>query len=127
MSWESPYFSSEEMKCSHTGLEEMDAAFMEKLTELRAAYAKPMQVTSAFRHPTHPIEAKKPGGKGGTHSTGRAVDIAVDRGEAWELLHLAMAMGFTGIGVQQKGGGRFLHLDNLTADEGFTRPTVWSY
>jgi zinc D-Ala-D-Ala carboxypeptidase len=125
MSWESLYFSSEEMKCSHTGLEKMDAGFMELLTELRAAYAKPMRVTSAYRDPTHPIEAKK--SKPGAHTTGKAVDIAVARGEAYELMHLAFAMGFTGIGVQQKGDGRFIHLDNMTEEDGFPRPTVWSY
>jgi len=125
MSWSSPYFSSEEMKCSHTGLEKMDAEFMEKLTELRAAYAKPMTVTSAFRDATHPIEARK--AKPGTHNTGKAVDIAVDRGEAYEVLRLAMEMGFQGIGVQQKGGGRFLHLDMCTEDDGQVRPTIWSY
>ena len=133
MTWESPYFSKEEMRCQHTGLDGMDAEFMSQLTELRAAYAKPMVVTSAYRHPTHPIEAKKVEkhglGKGGSHTTGRAVDIAVDRGDAWELLHLALAMGFTGIGVQQKGNGRFLHIDNIQPDEfeRFLRPTVWSY
>lgn len=125
MSWESLYFSSEEMKCSHTGLEKMDAGFMELLTELRAAYAKPMRVTSAYRDPTHPLEAKK--SKPGAHTTGKAVDIAVARGEAYELMHLAFAMGFTGIGVQQKGDGRFIHLDNMTEEDGFPRPTVWSY
>jgi hypothetical protein len=31
---------------------------------------------------------------------------------------------FTGIGIQQKGGARFIHLDDLT---GVGRPTVWSY
>lgn len=98
---------------------------MDMLTKLRVAYAKPMRVTSAYRHPTHPIEAKKP--KGGTHTTGRAVDIAVDRGEAYELLGLALEIGFTGIGVQQKGNGRFLHLDNLESESGFVRPTIWSY
>lgn len=125
MSWESPYFTSEEMACSHSGLEKMDAAFMDKLTELRVAYGKPMRVTSAFRDATHPIEAKK--AKPGTHNTGKAVDIAVDRGDAWELLHLAMAMGFQGIGVQQKGSGRFIHLDMCTEEDGHVRPTIWSY
>jgi len=125
MSWESPYFTSEEMACSHTGLEKMDADFMAMLTELRVAYAKPMRVTSAYRDITHPIEARK--SKGGAHTTGRAVDIAVDRGEAHKLLGLALEIGFTGIGVQQKGTGRFLHLDNLESESGFVRPTIWSY
>ena len=125
MSWESPYFSSEEMKCSHTGLEKMDARFMEMLTELRVAYAKPMRVTSAYRDATHPIEAKKD--KPGAHSTGKAADIAVERGEAYEVLKIALEIGFTGIGVAQKGSGRFLHLDICEPEDGMIRPTVWSY
>ena len=115
------------MKCSHTGLEKMDAKFMEMLTELRVAYAKPMRVTSAYRDATHPIEANKPLGKGGSHTTGRAADIAVERGEAYEVLKLALEIGFTGIGVAQKGSGRFLHLDICNSDDGMIRPTVWSY
>jgi len=125
MSWESPYFSSEEMKCSHTGLEKMDVRFMEMLTELRVAYAKPMRVTSAYRDATHPIEAKKT--KPGAHATGKAADIAVERGEAYEVLKLALEIGFTGIGVAQKGSGRFLHLDICEPEDGMIRPTVWSY
>lgn len=125
MSWESPYFSSEEMSCSHTGLEKMDARFMEMLTELRVAYAKPLRVTSAYRDATHPIEAKK--AKPGAHATGKAADIAVERGEAYEVLKLALDIGFTGIGVAQKGSGRFLHLDICEPEDGMIRPTVWSY
>jgi len=125
MSWESPYFTSEEMACSHTGLEKMDAQFMDMLTELRVAYAKPLRVTSAYRDVTHPIEARK--SKGGAHTTGRAVDLAVDRADAHEVLRLALEIGFTGIGVQQKGTGRFIHLDNLESESGFVRPTIWSY
>jgi uncharacterized protein YcbK (DUF882 family) len=125
MSWESPYFSSEEMSCSHTGLEKMDARFMEMLTELRVAYAKPLRVTSAYRDVTHPIEAKK--AKPGAHATGKAADIAVERGEAYEVLKIALEIGFTGIGVAQKGSGRFLHLDICEPEDGMFRPTVWSY
>lgn len=125
MTWESPFFTSKEMACKHTGIEKMDIEFMSRLTELRSAYGKPMVVTSGYRHPTHPAEAKK--SVSGAHSTGKAADIAVNRGDAWELLHLAMAMGFTGIGVHQKGSGRFIHLDMCTPADGLIRPTIWSY
>ncbi len=103
----------------------MHSEFMEKLTNLRADWGQPMTVTSAYRCPNHPIEAKK--AKPGTHSTGRAVDIAVQGNDAYALLCAALGHGFTGIGVQQKGNGRFLHLDNLKEGEGWTRPTIWSY
>jgi hypothetical protein len=55
------------------------------------------------------------------HSRGIAVDIAIQGPEAVRLLDLALELGFTGIGVQQKGDGRFLHLD--TRDT----PAIWSY
>jgi zinc D-Ala-D-Ala carboxypeptidase len=125
MSWMSPYFTSEEMQCSHTGLELMDAEFMEMLTELRVRYAKPLVVTSAYRHPSHPIEARK--SKPGAHTTGKAVDLGVQYGDAYTILGIALTMGFTGIGVQQKGSDRFIHLDTCTEQNGFPRPTIWSY
>jgi zinc D-Ala-D-Ala carboxypeptidase len=125
MSWSSPYFTSEEMACSHSGIEAMNPEFMEKLTQLRADWGQPMVITSAYRHSTHPIEAAKE--KPGTHASGRAVDIAIQGEDAYALLCAALGHGFTGIGVKQKGQGRFLHLDDLTAAEGWPRPNVWSY
>jgi len=43
----------------------------------------------------------------------------------WVLLKIALEEGMTGIGVQQKGSGRFLHLDDVT--EEIQRPWIWSY
>lgn len=95
---------------------------MQQLQMLRFAYGKPMRITSGYRCPDHPIEKAK--NKPGAHASGLACDVGVQGAEARELLGLAIKSGFTGIGVQQKGGGRFLHLDLL---EGDNRPTVWSY
>lgn len=125
-----PNFSRAECACQHCGRAEMDEDFMWRLQDLREAYGRPLRLTSAFRCREHPIEAKKK--TIGAHSTGRAVDIAVSRGEAYSLLRLAIRMGFTGVGVQQKGNGRFLHLDDITSKEEFDgkkfpRPTIWSY
>jgi zinc D-Ala-D-Ala carboxypeptidase len=125
MSWTSPYFTKDEMKCSHTGIEMMDPDFMQQLTLLREAWGKPMVITSAYRHPTHPIEARKD--KPGAHTTGRAVDIAVQGEDALNLLELILIHDFTGVGIQQKGSGRFIHIDNLQHQEGWPRPTIWSY
>ena len=71
-----------------------------------------MKITSGFRDVTHPIEAKKKKTPG-AHTTGCAADIAVSREDAFDLLSLALTKGFTGIGIQQKGSGRFIHLDTL--------------
>lgn len=105
----------------------MDNAFVEKMDALREAYGKPMRVTSAYRCPEHPIEAKKT--KPGAHASGHAMDIGVHGDEAHKVLELAVAMGFSGIGVAQKGdiASRFIHIDDIENGDGFPRPWVWSY
>lgn len=120
-----PNFSRSEMACQHCGRAEMDEDTMWKLQELRDSFGKPMRVSSAYRCPQHPIEAGK--SKPGAHASGRAVDILVQGSDAYALIMLAMRQGWQGIGVQQKGDGRFIHLDDLTSKEGWPRPTVWSY
>lgn len=127
---EFPNFSRKEMECSHSGDAYMCETFMHRLQSLRDKFG-PMRITSAYRSPSHPIEASKD--LPGSHSTGRAVDVAVSHDRAYALIRMATQMGFTGIGVQQKGGSRFIHLDDLTENETFdggktfARPTIWSY
>ena len=115
-------FSAKEFDCSHCGKNEMQPDFLQKLQALRSVYGKSMRVTSGYRCPDHPIEAKK--AAPGAHASGCACDIGVEGQDAHRLLKLAFAAGFTGVGVQQKGSGRFIHLDTL---EGGPRPNVWSY
>jgi hypothetical protein len=43
------------------------------------------------------------------------------------LIKQATNIGILGLGVAQKGEGRFIHVDDLTSDDGFPRPWVWSY
>lgn len=102
----------------------MDNGFMFKMVELRRACGFPLRVTSAYRCPERNKEVSSTG-LTGPHTTGKAIDIAVDREQAYIVLYHAFKLGFTGIGVKQKGSSRFIHLDwNL---EGKPRPTVWSY
>ena len=117
-----PNFKESEFTCKHCGKTEMDPHYMQRLQDLRRRYAKPMTITSGYRCPQHPIEAAK--ASPGPHSTGKAADVAVQGADAHRLLSLALEMNFKGIGVQQKGDKRFLHLDDL--DQG-ARPTIWSY
>jgi len=100
----------------------MTPEFLSKLQALRMAYGAPMRITSGYRCSEHPIEAKKM--KPGAHASGCACDVAVDGQQAHQLLKLAFELGFTGIGVNQKTSGRFIHLDTLTEAP---RPNVWSY
>lgn len=122
-----PYFSDAELacKCGCGMLPEPD--FMKKVEGLRVAWGKPMKVTSAARCPAHNAAVSSTGANG-PHTTGRAIDFGIERGDAWRVLKIAMSLGtFTGIGVQQKGNGRFLHIDDLPDAPGQPRPTVWSY
>lgn len=118
-----PNFSRKKLACSHCGAEGIRPELMDKVQALRNAYGKPMPETSGYRCPQHPEEAKK--SVPGAHQLGLAIDIGLQGAEAYELLKLALAAGFTGIGVNQKGGARFIHLDVATTE--LPRPTVWSY
>ena len=123
----SKYFKASEFTCSHTGTEKMDQGFINKLNNLREIYGKPMTVSSGYRDSTHPVEAIKNAPTSGAHVSGKAADILIERKNAYELLSLAFDVGFTGIGVNQKGGARFLHLDTIEGSPARPRPTIWSY
>ena len=121
-----PYFIAHEFVCRHCGRELMQPRFMDKLFRLRQAYNGPMTITSGYRCPDHPKEAEK--AVPGAHAMGCAADVAVTGRDAFRVLQLAMASGdFTGIGVQQKGDKRFLHLDCVEDSMTLVRPMVWSY
>ena len=125
---ESLYFSRDELKCKHTGECEMDPEFLDHLDTLRERVGRPLYLSSAYRDISHPAEARKGEGNYGAHAHGKAADIECSRSEAHEILREIMDMGvFTGVGIQQKGAGRFIHIDTMTKEEGFNRPTVWSY
>ena len=114
-----PNFDEREFRCRHCGVSAMKPEFMGRLQALRTAYGKPMSISSGYRCPDHPIEKAK--AHPGMHATGLAADVAVSGAEAVAVLRLALAQGFTGIGVQQKGAGRFIHLDTRA------EPAIWSY
>ena len=115
-----PNFQKAEFDCLHCGQNDMKPEFLEKLQLLRTMYGKPMVITSGYRCPQHPIEVAK--SAPGPHATGLACDIGVQGAEAHHLLKLSLDEGFKGIGIQQKGSGRFLHLDLASLDG-----RLWSY
>lgn len=118
-----PNFKAAEFKCSHCGAEGITEELVARLQALRTEYGKPLAVTSGYRCPQHPEEAKK--SVPGAHALGAAADLGVQGADAYSVLRLAFKHGFTGIGVQQKGSGSFIHLD--VAANQLPRPTVWSY
>lgn len=127
MSFVSKYFSEAEMRCKcGCGRADMSPGFMFKLDSLRERYGKPLIVTSGFRCAEHNLKVSETG-SAGPHTTGRAVDFAVGGPDAIRLLSLALAGGFNGFGINQKGASRFIHLDDLTNEMLFPRPSIWSY
>ena len=126
-----PNFSYNELVCKQSGLCDIDEDMMDALQELRNNIGRGLKINSGYRHHTHPIELPKMAkyGRGGAHTTGKAIDIACDRELAYNVLREALRQGFTGIGIKQKGDGRFIHLDTITDVDDFhvPRPTIWSY
>ena len=111
------YFKRSEFDCQCTGNNEMKDEFIEKLDKLRHACGFPFNITSGYRDPSHPIEARK--AKAGTHAQGIACDIAVAGGaERYIIVREALKLGFTGIGVAKT----FIHVDIRE-----TTPVMWEY
>ncbi len=123
MSWKN--FTLDEFSCKHCGKNEINHKLIDKLQLLRDGLGFPLVISSGYRCPEHPIEAKK--NKQGTHTLGLAVDISVSHEKALEVLYKGIAHGFTGVGVNQKGNGRFIHLDIAENKDYQPRPHIWSY
>lgn len=102
--------------------EKMDPKLLEKLDQLREVYGYPIKLTSTYRSPDHPIEAKK--AKPGEHAYGAAVDIACVGGEAtFKLVKAAIEVGFTRIGISRKNN--FVHVG--VGYDGAPPITIWTY
>lgn len=125
--WRWKNFKPSDMTCKATGEVKYDPVFMDRLQALREQFGKPMIISSGYRSPKHPIEARK--AKPGSHASGRAVDVRVSGADALRLIELALGLGFTGIGVSQKAGKPvFIHLDDLPPGNDIApRPNIWSY
>lgn len=124
MTWEN--FTRDEFQCTHCGENEIRDDLIDALQVVRTRCGFPLRVSSGYRCADHPAERRKE--RPGTHHEGVAADIAVSRGQAHRVLTEALGTGlFSGVGVSQKGDGRFIHLD-MAEDSAFRpRPTVWSY
>jgi uncharacterized protein YcbK (DUF882 family) len=121
------YFKAGEFACQcGCGVEGIQPALVFKLDELRHMFGKPLTITSGYRCPVHNQNVSTTGTTG-PHTTGLAADIGISGRDAVVVLRMALQVGFTGIGVQQKGGGRFLHVDLIPDSFGAKRPWIWSY
>jgi uncharacterized protein YcbK (DUF882 family) len=112
------YFNESEF----SEFDKMDKALLIMLDNLREVYGYPIKLTSTYRSPEHPIEAKK--AKPGEHAYGAAVDIACVGGEAtYKLVKAAIEVGFTRIGISRKNN--FVHVG--VGYEGAPPITIWTY
>ena len=112
------YFNESEFK----EFDKMDRALLIMLDNLREVYGYPIKLTSTYRSPEHPIEARK--SKPGEHAHGAAVDIACIGGEAtYKLVKAAIEVGFTRIGISRKNN--FVHVG--VGYEGAPPITIWTY
>ena len=102
--------------------DKMDPVLLAMLDDLREEYGYPIKLTSTYRSPDHPIEAKK--SKPGEHAYGAAVDIACVGGEAtFKLVKAAIEVGFTRIGISRKNN--FVHVG--IGYPGAPETTIWTY
>lgn len=123
-----PNFASHEFQCPCCDQAHMDPAFLDRLQQLRTEFAAPLIITSGYRCPTYNNRISSTG-TDGPHTTGRAADINIWGRDLVALLPLAISLGFTGLGLKQKGAyrSRFLHLDDLPDTDDMPRPWTWTY
>jgi uncharacterized protein YcbK (DUF882 family) len=119
------YFKAKELACKcGCGANEFDPDFLKTLIKIRKECGFSFPLSSAYRCPKHPVEARKD--RLGSHTTGKAVDILCSGENALEVVSVALANGLTRIGVSQKRGTRFIHIDGCSEEDGFP-PAIWSY
>jgi uncharacterized protein YcbK (DUF882 family) len=121
-----PHFSKESVACKCGCGLLPEQPFMNRIEMLRNSCGFPLVVTSGARCPSYNAKVSSTG-ENGPHTTGRAIDLGVSRKQAYTVVKKALELGFTGIGIQQKGASRFIHIDDLADAPNQPRPTIWSY
>lgn len=122
--WRWPHFNpATEWACKGDGTILIVPEFMDRLEQLRTRCGFPLPITSGYRSPAYNAVVSSTGDDG-PHTTGKAADIRVEGVHAFTLISIALQMGFTGLGIQQKGprDSRYIHLDDA-----HDVPALWSY
>lgn len=105
---------------SNVNLEDLNPRMIEFANSLEEAIGTELIITSGYRSPDHPIEAKKK--SPGEHTTGLAIDVvAVGGTPVYEIVEAAINLGCKRIGISRKSNFVHLGLD-------LTRVTsIWTY
>lgn len=117
------YFSEDELRCQcGCGVYYFQESVLAILNSIRSDCGFALPISSGYRCVNHPLERHKE--RVGAHSLGVAVDVGVSHNRAHRLLESALEHGCPRIGVNQRGEGRFIHLDWALE---LPNPTIWSY
>ena len=115
-------FTPDEFRCSCCNRLEISSDIMDLLQTARNELG-PLQITSAYRCPSHNSSVSSTG-ENGPHTTGMAVDIHVSNSQHRKQLIDYFATKVTGLGIAKT----FIHIDLLTYEHGFEmRPNAWKY
>ena len=120
-----PHFRREELLCKCGCGLLPPQSLVDRAERVRVKFGKPMPVTSGARCPEYNAKVSTTG-RNGPHTKG-ALDFGLRGADALTVIGIALREGFTGIGVNQKGDKRFVHLDDLPNEPGQPRPFIWSY
>ena len=117
-------FRASEFRCKHCGAAGIRHELVEHLQSLRDSLGAPVIVTSGYRCPLHPVEARKT--KPGRHTEGIAADIRCSRVSLRQIYLRVLRdfPAFRGIGVAP--ALNFVHLDIRKIKPG-QRAVVWAY
>ena len=125
MNWELyKNFTAKEFACQHCGKEGIKEELLNRLQALRTFLNFSFVVSSGYR--CQSILSKQKNLSLVRTLQVLAVDILCRGTEAYKIITHAQEYGL-GIGVNQKGNSRFIHLDIADHTEEKPRPTVWSY
>ena len=104
-------------------IENLHPTLIDYVHRLEAHLGEYVVVTSGYRSPSHPIEARKE--KPGVHSRGLAIDFASVGGTATlNRVRAAIDAGFQRIGISRKNN--FIHVDIADIIEGKVK-SIWTY
>ena len=103
-------FTENELACNcGCGKNECKDEMVSLLQKLRDDVGFPIRLSSAFRCKSW--NTKVGGHPNSSHMEGLAVDALVSGERALKLIESAIRLGFVGVGISQKSGQKFVHLD----------------
>ena len=115
-------FTENEMACNcGCGQNECKDEMVSLLQQLRNEVGSSIRLSSAYRCPSWNKEVG--GHPSSSHMEGLAVDILCSGEKALKVVESAIKLGFTGVGISQKKGQKFVHLDVKHTET----KRLWSY